>query len=183
MRPCDGLSPTRPQHDAGILVDPAPSVACAIGTMPAATAAADPPLDPPGEWVWRHGLRAGPQARGSETGRLPNSEQFVRPAMTRPAARKRETSVVSAADGIDASFRRLFPPASGAPSYAAIRSLRRNGTPRNTPAGRSPEAVARARSNHFITTALRPGSSSSIRSIAASSSSHALTCPDLTNAA
>ena len=42
-----GLSPKRPQQEAGIRIEPPPSVACAIGTMPAATAAAEPPLEPP----------------------------------------------------------------------------------------------------------------------------------------
>ena len=32
-------------------IEPPPSLACAIGTMPAATAAAEPPLEPPVECV------------------------------------------------------------------------------------------------------------------------------------
>ena len=43
-----GFRPTRPQHEAGMRIEPPPSLACAIGTMPAATAAAEPPLEPPG---------------------------------------------------------------------------------------------------------------------------------------
>ena len=66
--------------------DPPPSLAWANGTIPEATAAADPPLDPPGEWSRFHGLRVAPQASGSVVGRLPNSGLLVRPAMTRPAA-------------------------------------------------------------------------------------------------
>jgi hypothetical protein len=42
-----GLSPNSPQAEAGMRMEPPPSVACAIGSMPAATAAAAPPLDPP----------------------------------------------------------------------------------------------------------------------------------------
>src|SRR5437016_4925273 len=42
----EGLNPKTPQQEAGILIDPPPSLACAIGTIPQATAAADPPLDP-----------------------------------------------------------------------------------------------------------------------------------------
>ena len=45
MRPRLGLSPTRPQHDAGMRIDPPPSLAWASGTMPLATAAAEPPLE------------------------------------------------------------------------------------------------------------------------------------------
>ena len=49
VSPRPGLSPTRPQHAAGTRIDPPPSLAPAHGTMPAATAAADPPDDPPGD--------------------------------------------------------------------------------------------------------------------------------------
>src|SRR5436190_464629 len=41
------FSPTRPHSLAGIRIDPPPSFACATGTIPEATAAADPPLEPP----------------------------------------------------------------------------------------------------------------------------------------
>ena len=36
-----------PQHDAGTRMDPPPSLAEAMATIPEATAAADPPLEPP----------------------------------------------------------------------------------------------------------------------------------------
>ena len=49
LRPRVGFSPTRPQHDAGMRMEPPPSPACAAGTMPDATAAAEPPEDPPVE--------------------------------------------------------------------------------------------------------------------------------------
>ena len=62
--PRDGFSPTRPQHAAGMRIDPPPSDACAMGTMPDATAAAAPPLDPPAIRVVSHGVTAG----GSESG-------------------------------------------------------------------------------------------------------------------
>ena len=55
-----GFSPTRPQQDAGIRIEPPPSLAWAIATMPAATAAAEPPLDPPVECSVLHGLRLAP---------------------------------------------------------------------------------------------------------------------------
>ena len=41
--------PTRPQQEAGMRMEPPPSLACPIGTMPAATAEPDPPLEPPVE--------------------------------------------------------------------------------------------------------------------------------------
>ena len=63
MTPLDGFNPTSPQNAAGIRIDPPPSVAVAIGTTPALTAAADPPLDPPGDSSKFQGLRVTPVAR------------------------------------------------------------------------------------------------------------------------
>ncbi|EUA43006.1 6-aminohexanoate-cyclic-dimer hydrolase domain protein [Mycobacterium xenopi 3993] len=54
-------------------IDPPPSLACANGTRPLATAAAAPPLDPPGDRLVSHGLWVGPQAIGSVVGTLPSS--------------------------------------------------------------------------------------------------------------
>ena len=48
-RPRVGLSPTRPHSLAGMRIEPPPSLACATATMPLATAAADPPDEPPVE--------------------------------------------------------------------------------------------------------------------------------------
>ena len=104
-----GLSPTSPQHEAGIRMLPPPSEALANGTIPAATAAAAPPLDPPGVRSSAHGLRVAPQATGCVVGRLPISGLFVRPAITRPAALKRATSVVSAVSILAASFSATLP--------------------------------------------------------------------------
>ena len=41
-------------------IEPPPSLACAIGTRPPATAAADPPLEPPAVWPSLQGLRVAP---------------------------------------------------------------------------------------------------------------------------
>src|SRR5580704_3770573 len=87
LRPRVGLRPTRPQHDAGIRMDPPPSLACAAGTMPEATAAAEPPDEPPVEWSVCHGLRVGPNRCGSVVGRMPSSGVLVLPQITKPAAR------------------------------------------------------------------------------------------------
>ena len=54
------FSPTSPQQEAGIRIEPPPSLAWPIATIPDATAAAEPPLDPPVEWSVFQGLRAGP---------------------------------------------------------------------------------------------------------------------------
>jgi hypothetical protein len=55
-----GFSPTRPQFEAGIRIEPPPSLACAIGTIPAATAAPEPPLEPPGVRVVSQGFFVAP---------------------------------------------------------------------------------------------------------------------------
>src|SRR3989475_7759166 len=57
IRPREGFKPTSPHSLAGIRIDPPPSLACAAGTSPAATAAAEPPLEPPVERLVSHGLR------------------------------------------------------------------------------------------------------------------------------
>ena len=51
-----------------------------------ATAAADPPEDPPGLRRVSHGLRAGPNSAGSVTAFAPNSGVLVLPKTTRPAS-------------------------------------------------------------------------------------------------
>ena len=89
------FSPTNPHADAGMRMLPPPSDALANGTIPAATAAAEPPLEPPGVRSRSHGLCVAPHASGWVVGRLPSSGLFVRPAMTSPAARYLATSVVS----------------------------------------------------------------------------------------
>ncbi len=109
IRPWLGFRPTSPQHDAGMRIEPPPSLACANGTMPLATAAAEPPLDPPGERVRSHGLCVAPQASGSVVGTLPSSGLFVRPAVTRPTSRKRLTSVVSASEIAPSFFSARLP--------------------------------------------------------------------------
>ena len=74
-----------------------PSPPCAIGTnlTLAATAAADPPLDPPEERVISQGFVVGPKCRGSVVGLKPNSGVFVFPTITRPACLNRLTSSLS----------------------------------------------------------------------------------------
>jgi hypothetical protein len=70
-------------------MDPMVWVPRAAGTMPQATAAADPLLDPPGVWSGFQGLRVGPGSRKA------NSVVTVLPRTTAPAARRRATTVAS----------------------------------------------------------------------------------------
>ena len=51
--------PNSPQTLAGMRIEPPPSLPCANGTSPAATAAAAPPLEPPADRSRSHGVRAG----------------------------------------------------------------------------------------------------------------------------
>ena len=96
MRPRWGLRPTSPHHAAGMRTEPAPSEPIAAGTMPAATAAADPPLEPPGVWSGFHGLRVAPKVGFSLKGQRPTSGVIVLPTITAPAARRRRTTSLSA---------------------------------------------------------------------------------------
>src|ERR1700733_9002369 len=59
IRPRVGLIPNSPQTLAGILIDPPPSLPCAAGASPAATAAPAPPLDPPADRLRSQGVLAG----------------------------------------------------------------------------------------------------------------------------
>src|SRR5215467_4015358 len=83
-----GLSPTNPHSLAGMRIEPPPSLACATGTMPLATAAAEPPDEPPVDLDGSQGLRAGGKLIGSVVTVVPSSGAFVRPSTTNPAARK-----------------------------------------------------------------------------------------------
>src|SRR5262245_2394471 len=90
-RPRDGFNPTKPHSLAGMRIEPPPSLACAIGTRPAATAAAEPPLEPPVEWSRFHGLWLAPYASGSVVTERPSSGVLVFPRQIRPAARNFST--------------------------------------------------------------------------------------------
>ena len=89
IRPREGLRPTRPHQAAGSRIEPAPSLACAIGTRPAATAAQAPPEEPLGERARSQGLWVGPKASGCVVDCRPNSGILLLPTVTSPARRKR----------------------------------------------------------------------------------------------
>src|SRR6476646_4770770 len=59
-RPYVGFTPTIPQNAAGWRTEPPVSEPSAIGTIPDATAAADPPDDPPGTRRMSIGFLVGP---------------------------------------------------------------------------------------------------------------------------
>ena len=67
----------------------------AATAKPAATAAADPPLEPPGTRSVASGLRTGPNAEFSLELPIANSSQLVLPRITAPASSSRVTAVAS----------------------------------------------------------------------------------------
>ena len=76
-------------------MDPPPSPPLAMGSRPPATAAADPPEDPPGVRSGFHGLPVIPWSLVAVQLIPPNSEAVVWPARTAPAARSLVTWVES----------------------------------------------------------------------------------------
>ena len=127
IAPREGFSPTRPQQAAGTRVEPPASVACAKPTMPAATAAAAPPDEPPGVSAGLSGLRASGPIIGSLDNARPNSGTVVRPNGISPACQNRlarSKSRFPAIGGIDREPHMVARPLAVAP-----RSFIRNGTP------------------------------------------------------
>ena len=91
IRPRAGLSPTRPQQAAGCGSSRRRRCRARSGRIPAATAAAAPPDEPPGVRSRSHGLRVGPNAaaRSSAGSR---TRAVVVPTITKPASRSRRTT-------------------------------------------------------------------------------------------
>ena len=163
-RPREALIPKRPQHEAGMRIEPPPSEPCAIPTSPAATAAAAPPLDPPAFRPRSHGVRHGPFSGESVKAVVPNSGVFVLPRTTKPAARVRATWARSKSGTFSANARQekvVRIPAVVSRSLSAI------GTPwKGASAGASAfsRAAASASSPQTVTNAPSSGSIRSIRS-------------------
>ena len=87
--------PTTPQRAAGWRMEPPVSEPSASGAKPAATAAAEPPDDPPGTRLRSWGLRVGPNAEASVEEPMANSSMLVFPTITAPASASRVTTVAS----------------------------------------------------------------------------------------
>ena len=81
-----GLSPTTPQNDAGILIEPPASLPSATGTAPAPTVAPEPALEPPELRAGFHGLRVTPVRGELPVPFQPNSGVVVLPMTTVPAS-------------------------------------------------------------------------------------------------
>ena len=97
--PVPGLRPTSPQYAAGTRIDPPPSVPRASAAIPAATAAALPPLEPPGSRDGSSGLRVVPSAEWVKPHAASSGIRVV-PTTTAPARRSRLTSSSSRRAGV-----------------------------------------------------------------------------------
>ena len=153
-RPRDGLRPNRPHDAAGMRIEPPPSFPCAIGTMPDATAAAEPPLDPPADRARSCGI----------AGRA--VEHAVRSSRSCPAracwscrGRSRQRRGPGPPRGCRRRRRRRRPQAGPARRRATRRprapsAFTRYGTPANGPSpGGAGRLLARALSKRSATTA------------------------------
>ncbi len=84
-----------PQNAAGIRIEQPKSVPCAIGTMPVATATADPPEEPAGLSAQFQGLRVAPKSAFTVFAPVANSGVLVLPSTIAPAALRRLTASAS----------------------------------------------------------------------------------------
>lgn len=141
-------------------------------------------------------MRQGPNSSGSVKATSPSSGVLVLPRMIRPAALYRRTVSLSVS-GMNPRYAR-DPWVRGTPARASPRSLSRKGTPAKglsarsllpgvpveghparaePPAGRILRAASRACSKRGSTTAFKVGLNRSMRSVAASTTSTAVTWP------
>src|SRR5438270_3749786 len=120
------MRPTTPQNDAGWRIEPPVSDPRAATAISAATAAADPPDDPPGTRLRSRGFRTGWNPEFSFDEPIANSSQFILPNTTAPAASIRATAVQSQG-GMYLS--RVFDPAVVRTPRVLITSLMPTGTP------------------------------------------------------
>src|ERR1700734_1574341 len=100
QRPYVGFKPTMPQNAAGWRIEPPVSVPVAPTHRCAATAAADPPEEPPGtSFVCapgrRHGDTTGPKCEVSFDEPMANSSQLSLPSMTAPSRHRLAVTVDS----------------------------------------------------------------------------------------
>src|SRR6516165_4175978 len=100
------------------------------GASYAATAAEDPPEEPPGTRPRSQGLREGPNAEFSVEDPMANSSMLVLPSITTPPARSR--LVIVASDGGSQPLRMAEPQVVGM-SLVVNTSLSASGTPASGP--------------------------------------------------
>ena len=115
-----------PQNEAGRRMEPPVSVPKAAQAWSAATAAADPPDEPPGTRSVSQGLRHGVKAEFSFDEPMANSSQLTLPIITAPASLRRCVTVASYG-AINCS--RIFEPAVERTPWARMTSLSATGIP------------------------------------------------------
>ena len=87
--------PVMPEKLAGWRIEPPVSVPVVAGTSRAATAAAEPPDEPPGTRASSHGFLTGRKAEFSLLEPMANSSQLSLPSVTVPASASLRTIVAS----------------------------------------------------------------------------------------
>src|SRR6266536_3626095 len=122
-----------PQTAPGCRIDPPVSVPIASGASNEATAAAEPPDEPPGTRLRSQGLRDGPNAEFSVDEPIANSSMLVLPSRTTPARLSR--LVIVASYGGRQPARMTDPQVVGI-SVVLNTSLSATGTPASGPSGR-----------------------------------------------
>ena len=175
MRPSVGRTAVVPQHAEGQRNEPPRSEPTPSGVIPVASAAASPPLDPPGVRAGSHGLRVGPWRALSVCQRSPRSGALVRANGIAPTARRFATEGASCGAVISASA--TTPCVVGEPARS-MDSFTVNGTPWNglvaspraTTASAS-SAADNASSTSVSVTALTSGFTASMRARCASTTS------------
>ncbi len=168
LDPYVGLAPKVPVTAPGWRMEPPVSVPMASGAIFAATAAAEPPPEPPGMRPVSHGFRVAPNAEYSVEEPMANSSMFVLPRIGIFAALMRSTMVASYG-GIQPS--RILEAAVVGMPLVTTTSLMAIGTPASGPsfspraiAASTSAAVARAPSRSTWRKALTVPSIASMRS-------------------
>src|SRR5262249_14875349 len=139
--PYVGFTPTSPQTAAGCRIEPPVSVPMPSGAWYAATAAAEPPDDPPGTLLRSHGLCEGPNAEFSVDEPIATSSILVLRSITTSAERSRLTMVASYGGCQPA---RILEPQVVGMSAVVNTSLSASGTPASGDTSCSPAATAAA---------------------------------------
>ena len=130
-RPYVGFKPTTPQNAAGWRIEPPVSDPKDVVDIPARTATAEPPLDPPGTRSSSCGSFTRPYAEFSVEEPIANSSILFLPIMTASALRKRWTTLASYNE---TKFSRILDPHVTRSSFTQIRSLIDTTIPANGPA-------------------------------------------------
>src|SRR5580704_17134371 len=132
-----------PHIAPGCRIDPPVSVPSDANANPAATAAADPPLEPPGMRSVASGFSTGPYAEFSLELPIANSSQFVLPKITAPAFSIRATAVASYGGTY---FSRIFDPQVVVTPRVLNTSFTATGTPASAGSGLPAATIASTRS-------------------------------------